>query len=200
MIATTSAERRSPHPTTTELHRIVPGPDGPFAFVIARSPNGDRVVRSGWLALGDPRALLGSSSEDRRLMPELAERLRATLEGSPDGLADDFTDLELPEALPFTIAARTACRHVRAGTTTTYAELAAAALALLGEHRDPNHCARAAGQAMRRNPTPILVPCHRVVAAGGRSLGGFSGWTDPTCPAVRLKERLLERERVGMQG
>ena len=33
---------------------------------------------------------------------------------------------------------------------------------------------RAVGQAMRRNPFPIVVPCHRVLASGGR-LGGYSG-------------------------
>jgi methylated-DNA-[protein]-cysteine S-methyltransferase len=45
--------------------------------------------------------------------------------------------------------------------------------------------ARAVGRAMARNPLPLVVPCHRVVAAGG--LGGYGG-------GLRLKRRLLALE------
>lgn len=48
--------------------------------------------------------------------------------------------------------------------------------------------ARAVGQACGRNPVPLLIPCHRVVAADG-SLGGFSSGLD-------TKRRLLELEGV----
>jgi len=44
------------------------------------------------------------------------------------------------------------------------------------------------GQACGANPVPVLVPCHRVLAVGGR-LGGFSGGLD-------WKRRLLAREGV----
>ncbi len=47
--------------------------------------------------------------------------------------------------------------------------------------------ARAVGGAMRRNPLPVFLPCHRVVAAGGR-IGGFS-------PGLRWKRILLRLER-----
>lgn len=47
---------------------------------------------------------------------------------------------------------------------------------------------RAVGQAMAANPVPIIVPCHRVVAASG-SLGGFSG-------GIEWKRRLLALEGV----
>jgi O-6-methylguanine DNA methyltransferase len=47
---------------------------------------------------------------------------------------------------------------------------------------------RAVGQACGRNPVPLVVPCHRVVATGGR-LGGFSG-------DLRWKRKLLELEGV----
>src|SRR5262245_61739887 len=55
-------------------------------------------------------------------------------------------------------------RTIRPGTTLTYGAIAAQ----LGE---PD--ARGVGEAMGRNPCPIIVPCHRVVAAGGKT-GGFS--------------------------
>jgi len=52
------------------------------------------------------------------------------------------------------------------GETTTYGAVAKA----LGE--EPQ-VARTVGEAMSRNPVPLIVPCHRVVAAGGK-IGGFS--------------------------
>jgi O-6-methylguanine DNA methyltransferase len=51
---------------------------------------------------------------------------------------------------------------------------------------------RAVGQALRANPLPILVPCHRVVAV--TSLGGFMGTIDPNCSELRLKQRLIALE------
>lgn len=52
---------------------------------------------------------------------------------------------------------------------------------------------RAVGQALRRNPMMILVPCHRVVPTMG-GLGGFKGQDDPNQPELRVKKRLLDLE------
>jgi methylated-DNA-[protein]-cysteine S-methyltransferase len=72
-------------------------------------------------------------------------------------------------------------RTIAPGTTMTYGDIAAA----LGE--DPIR-ARDVGQALSRNPFAPIVPCHRVVAAGGR-LGGYSA------PGGAVtKRRLLEAE------
>lgn len=49
---------------------------------------------------------------------------------------------------------------------------------------------RAVGQAMKRNPLPMIIPCHRVVAAAG--LGGFAGATEGAL--CRLKQGLLAHE------
>ena len=70
--------------------------------------------------------------------------------------------------------------RIPTGRTRTYAELAAAA----GHPR----AVRATGSACGANPIPVLVPCHRVVASGGK-LGGFSGGLD-------WKRRLLAQEGV----
>ena len=51
---------------------------------------------------------------------------------------------------------------------------------------------RAVGQALRKNPLPILIPCHRVV--GANALGGFMGTEDPNDPELRLKKWLIEVE------
>jgi methylated-DNA-[protein]-cysteine S-methyltransferase len=72
-------------------------------------------------------------------------------------------------------------RTIAAGTTMTYGAIASA----LGE--EPMR-ARDVGQALARNPFAPIVPCHRVVAAGGR-LGGYSA-----PGGVATKRRLLEVE------
>jgi len=72
-----------------------------------------------------------------------------------------------------------ALRDIPAGETRSYGDLAR----LLGSS------ARAIGQANGSNPIPILIPCHRVVASGGR-LGGYSGGDGPA-----TKRMLLDLEQ-----
>ncbi|MDD4567626.1 Methylated-DNA-protein-cysteinemethyltransferase [Methanoculleus chikugoensis] len=71
-----------------------------------------------------------------------------------------------------------AVRAIPCGETVTYGEVA----------RMVGTAPRAVGAAMARNPTPIVVPCHRVVAKAG--IGGFS-------PDLAIKETLLALERRG---
>jgi methylated-DNA-[protein]-cysteine S-methyltransferase len=94
----------------------------------------------------------------------------------------DLRDIELDMAcLPaFDRRVYVAARAIPPGTTRRYGELAAT----LG---DPA-AAREVGRALARNPFAIVVPCHRVVAAGGRP-GGFSARG-----GVALKLRLLAIE------
>lgn len=73
--------------------------------------------------------------------------------------------------------------RIAPGEVRTYGELA----------RRLGTSARAVGGACRANPIPILIPCHRVVAAGGE--GGFMGRTRGS--AMALKRWLLEHERSG---
>ncbi len=51
---------------------------------------------------------------------------------------------------------------------------------------------RAVGQALRKNPFPVLIPCHRVVSAHG--LGGFLGEADETHCLPQIKSRLITLE------
>lgn len=69
------------------------------------------------------------------------------------------------------------------GKTKTYKEIAAA----VGKPR----AYRAVGQACRKNPLPVSIPCHRVVGKGGR-LGGYSG-------GRKNKLMLLRREKDSQQ-
>lgn len=90
-------------------------------------------------------------------------------------------DLDGQEAFFTQIYAAT--RRVGWGDTTTYGALAKE----LGAGPE---AAREVGQAMARNPVPLIIPCHRVLAAGGK-LGGFSA------PGGSVaKRRMLELEGV----
>jgi|SRR5579859_944184 len=73
-------------------------------------------------------------------------------------------------------------RTVKSGETLTYGQIA--------EQLGDKLLARDVGQALARNPYPIVVPCHRVLAAGGK-LGGFSA-----AGGVATKQRLLAIERA----
>lgn len=81
---------------------------------------------------------------------------------------------------PFQRKALAGARRIGYGEVRTYGWVARKA----GNAR----AARAVGQAMARNPVPLVVPCHRVVASGG-GLGGFGG-------GLELKRALLELEGV----
>lgn len=70
------------------------------------------------------------------------------------------------------------------GETRTYGWVA-------GRLRNPA-AGRTVGQALKKNPFPILVPCHRVVATA--SLGGFMGRLDPQDRELELKRQLLRIE------
>jgi methylated-DNA-[protein]-cysteine S-methyltransferase len=79
-----------------------------------------------------------------------------------------------------------AARRVGWGQTASYGELAR-------QVGSPG-AARAVGQAMGHNPVPLIIPCHRVLAAGGK-IGGFSAYG-----GALTKERLLALEGVHLGG
>ncbi|MBK9468556.1 MAG: methylated-DNA--[protein]-cysteine S-methyltransferase [Gammaproteobacteria bacterium] len=90
-------------------------------------------------------------------------RIVALLAGARDDLRDLVLDLDdIPE---FHRRVFATARAIAPGNTVTYGELA--------RRLGTPGAARAVGQALGANPFPIVVPCHRIVAADG-SLGGFS--------------------------
>jgi len=100
------------------------------------------------------------------------------LAGKPPGR---LPPLDLSAGTDFQRAVWEALRRIPPGQTRGYGEVA-------GEIGSPR-AARAVGQACGANPIPLLIPCHRVLAAGGK-LGGFSGGLD-------WKRLLLKREAGG---
>jgi len=117
----------------------------------------------------DPAARKMAARAEREIVEYLAGRRRR------------FTvPADLSAAPPFHRKVLAALARVPYGRTVTYGQLAARA----GRPR----AARAVGQTMARNPVPLVIPCHRVVAGGG-GLGGFGGGLD-------LKRRLLALEAL----
>ena len=93
--------------------------------------------------------------------------------------------LAFPKLTAFQESVVLAIRAVGYGQTVSYGELAE----LAGYPR----AARAVGTVMSTNPFPILIPCHRVVASGGK-LGGYSA-----PQGLSLKESLLAMEAEGVR-
>lgn len=89
--------------------------------------------------------------------------VRAQLDAYFDGEPVTFDVPLAPSGTPYRQRIWAALRRIPSGATRTYAAIAAEA----------GGSARSVGGANAANPIPILIPCHRVVAAGG--LGGYSG-------------------------
>lgn len=120
-------------------------------------------------------------AEEAAISPDLQARLKRYFRGE-DAPLDDELDLV---GTDFQKRAWAAARAIPRGETRSYGWIASA----IGR---PG-AARAVGQAMRANPVPFIVPCHRVVGSGGamRGYGGPDG--------VDMKMRLLAMESGGLE-
>jgi methylated-DNA-[protein]-cysteine S-methyltransferase len=120
--------------------------------------------------------------------PEVAaarDALAGLLRGMPRDLSSVRLDMDsLP---PFLRRVYEAARAIPWGATTTYGALAKVAGAA--------GAARAVGQALARNPFALIVPCHRVVAAGGKT-GGFSAHG---CVTMKLRLLAIEGHESAVQ-
>ena len=147
---------------------------------------GARIVGTHLPEASDARALAalarrfpsGRAATPPTFVAAAMARIATFLDGGADGFGDLPLDLESVSAWERRVYA--AAQAIPAGTTTTYGAMAAS----LGDAGQ----ARAVGQALGRNPWPIVVPCHRITAADGRT-GGFSA---PGGASTKL--RLLEIE------
>ena len=122
------------------------------------------------------------------LTPEVERALCALvalLRGEPSDLSD--VALDMSGVPPFDRRVYEVARTIPAGATLRYGEVAAR----LGEA----DAARGVGRALARNPFALIVPCHRVVAAGGE-LGGFSAHGGG---ATKLRLLAIEGERAPSQ-
>jgi methylated-DNA-[protein]-cysteine S-methyltransferase len=117
-------------------------------------------------------------------MPNWISDLICKLNRFAEGEPVDFstTPLALNHLTSFARHVVTACRRIPWGHTRSYGELAA-------ECGSPG-AARAVGSVMAKNRYPLIVPCHRVLAAGGE-IGGYSA-----PEGLEMKRRLLLQEHV----
>jgi O-6-methylguanine DNA methyltransferase len=128
-----------------------------------------------------------NTSSNKTLLPsddesfgDLPKRITEYLSGKQVTFSDK---LDLSGYSPFQRKVWEKEKTIPYGETRTYQWLATA----LGYP----HAARAVGNALAKNPLPILIPCHRVIRSDG-NLGGFSG-------GVQLKRALLQMEARGNQ-
>jgi methylated-DNA-[protein]-cysteine S-methyltransferase len=134
-------------------------------------------------ALDHLRHELGDCDVVALCADDAAGRLAERLQAYAAGAVDDFLDVAIvPAESAFQRAVIRHCRRIPYAATLTYGELAARA----GSPR----AARAVGNIMARNRTPLVVPCHRVVGADGRMCGYSAG------EGTRTKLRLLEQEAL----
>ncbi len=150
----------------------------------------------GWLGItGSAQGLLsitlpqGSAQEAHRLLgdrinhatwspgsfEDLMERLRAYFSGYKVTFADE---LDLSQAAPFQRQVWQITRLIAYDETRSYGWVADQ----IGQPKS----ARAVGQALGRNPLPVIVPCHRVISSDGK-LGGYTG-------GIEMKRLLLNLE------
>lgn len=125
--------------------------------------------------------LTGNGAENNKnpALLELARRLNLYFEGCKVSFPDE---VDLAEATPFHREVWLAIRDIPYGQTMSYSELAA--------KLSKPQAVRAIGQALSRNPLPIILPCHRVIGRNGK-LTGYAG-------GIELKKRLLEIEAVNV--
>lgn len=119
----------------------------------------------------------GRDQGESPLLDEAARQLEAYF----DGELADFKLPTRPAGTAFQIQVWRAMQAIPTGATRTYGELA----------RELNSAARAVGVACGANPLPVIIPCHRILAANG--LGGYSGdgGIETKCALLRLEGVLL---------
>ena len=164
-------------------HCIFPGPHGWIGLV----GSVDGISRLSMKAtpeqvLEDLESDLRGSEPDDSAFPGARACLERYFQGDTGALSEIILDLS--EAPPFFGAAWQACRTIPAGETRSYAWLAA-------EAGRPN-AARAAGQAMARNPLALVIPCHRVIGSSGDLHGYGAG-------GLTVKAKLLQMEQKSSQ-
>jgi methylated-DNA-[protein]-cysteine S-methyltransferase len=116
-------------------------------------------------------------NRDSDSLADLVNRLKQYFHGQPVEFRDE---LDLDSASDFEKAVWRVVRSIPRGQTRSYGWVA--------KEMGLQKAARAVGQAMGRNPVPIVVPCHRVIRGDG-SFGGFGG-------GLKLKKYLLHLEQL----
>lgn len=152
----------------------------------------NQVVRQLRLGYLDPRSLIADLQSAGIPVepvgatdwhPELRQLLQEYVQGKPVSFLS--VRFQLPPLTPFQQLVLRQVRTIPYGQVMTYGDVARRA--------GRAGAGRAVGTVMANNPLPIIIPCHRVVAAGGK-LGGYS-----SPQGVKLKQWLLDLERRALR-
>jgi methylated-DNA-[protein]-cysteine S-methyltransferase len=122
------------------------------------------------------------AEHERRILPKLQAAIRDYFSGK---YVRFDADTDLSDLPIFSRKVLKACQQIPYGRTSTYGELA--------RQVGKPGAARAVGQALGRNPIPLIIPCHRVLRSDGE-VGGFSSPAGPRQKAEMLR---LESRRAG---
>ena len=125
--------------------------------------------------------------DDVTVLPDMIAALIARVRQHLSGMLQDFSDVryDFARVPEFPREVYRATLAVKAGSTASYGDIAA----VLGYAPGMS---RAVGTALGANPWPLLVPCHRIVSAGGK-MTGFSG---PGGVKTKLRLLALEGEQM----
>jgi len=140
--------------------------------------SGDQLTRFAWLPrqarVKPPPPSENLTNSQRDLMQDIVDYAA--------GMRIDFSQVptDMSQGTPFQQKIWQACQQIPYGEVCTYGELARRA--------GRPGAARAVGTAMSHNRIPLIIPCHRVIAAGNK-IGGFT-----SAEGIRLKKRLLDLE------
>lgn len=116
---------------------------------------------------------------EKNLLKSLQKRIIAYFEGKP--VKFDIA-VFLDDLPPFTQKVLNVCKNIPSGQTIAYSHLAG----LLGNPR----AGRAVGNALAKNPIPLIIPCHRVIRSDGK-IGNFSAHG-----GTKTKKKLIALESV----
>jgi methylated-DNA-[protein]-cysteine S-methyltransferase len=180
-MSATGAPDLSIFPTSIGWFGLV-GAGGRLVRILFGHSSADEVREAAQLA--DERSGEGEPAAESDWHPELRERLVRYAAGEPVAFGD--VPLELPPRTPFQARVIEVVRKIPYDRTLSYGDVARQA-------GFPG-AARAVGTVMASNRFPIVIPCHRVLAAAGR-LGGYS-----SPQGTSLKAHLLALEREGVEG
>lgn len=167
-------------------------PDRPTEWTVYESPLGPLTVSGG------PKGIAGIHFPGRS--PRLDEAARRPMTEAIDQLDEYFAGERKAFDLPLDLAGShlqklvwARLRQIPYGATISYAELARQIdEAAFPAGLEPYQRVRATAAEIGRTPTPILVPCHRVIGADG-SLTGYGG-------GLQRKQALLEHEGCDIAG
>jgi methylated-DNA-[protein]-cysteine S-methyltransferase len=155
--------------------RLATGEDGRVRLISFWRGEGsfvDALLKAGWVPL-----------KDRRRNDEVERQLDQFFEGRRQHFD---LPVDLSSVAPFTRAVLETTAQVPFGGTDTYSGIAAK----IGSPR----AARAVGNALGANPIPIVVPCHRILAVGGR----IGGYARGLANGLDIKRKLLGVEGVAI--